>query len=79
MGRMSAKLKLGFSWHAVRLTSVREFAPEKNLNRIRSRNDGCRISFGILSEHHPIIIRILSDSPTRLSRFLTEASPIQER
>jgi hypothetical protein len=58
MVRMIAKLKLDFSWHALPLTFVRKSAPEKGMKRIRCRADGCRHRFGIVSERHPISIRI---------------------
>ena len=72
MGRMNAKLKLGFSWHALPLTCVRKFAPEKDLKSIRSRNDGWRISVGISPDRQTVLIRRPSDLFTNLSRFLTE-------
>jgi hypothetical protein len=72
MGRMIAKLKLDFSWHALPLTFVRKLAPETGMKRVRSRDDGDRNPFGIVSERHPISIRMASDSFTGLSRSPTE-------
>jgi hypothetical protein len=74
MVRMIAKLKLDFSWHALPLTFVRKSAPEMGMERIRSRNGNCRNPFGIVSEHHPISIRMSSDLFMSLSRFPTEPS-----
>jgi hypothetical protein len=72
MWGMNAKLKLGFSWHALPLTCVRKFAPEKDLKSIRSRNDGWRISVGISPDRQTVLIRRPSDLFTNLSRFPTE-------
>jgi hypothetical protein len=78
MGRMNAKQLLGFLWHALPLTFVRKSAPEMGMRRIRLRNEDWRNSFGIVSERHPIYIRILSDSFTRPSRHPTGPLPTQE-
>jgi len=74
MVRMIAKLKLDFSWHALPLTFVRKMAPEKGMKRIRSRNGDCRNPFGIVSERHPISIRMSSDFFMSSSRSSTEMS-----
>jgi hypothetical protein len=67
-----------FSGHAVRLSELREFAPERNLKRIRRRNDGCRNAFGMLSEPRPLVIRRATDSFPNLSRFPTQPFLAQE-
>lgn len=74
MVRMIAKLKLDFSWHALPLTFVRKSAPEMGMKRIRNSNGDCRNPFGIMSEPHPIFIRISSDTFTSLSQSPTEPS-----
>jgi len=73
MGRMCAKPKPNFSWHALPLTFVRNLPPEKGMKRSRRRTDDCRNPFGIVSEHHPIVVRMPSDSFLSFSRFQTES------
>jgi hypothetical protein len=69
MGRMIAQQMLHFSWHALPLTFVRKLAPETDMKRSRSRNDGSRNSFGMCSDRHPKFIRMPSDLFMSQSRF----------